>query len=207
MFTSSAALPDPNDAEAARERRRKWLAAALQSARDGDDHGLDRLVRELTPLLWHVARSQGLEQQDAVDVVQTTWLNLVRALTTINNPEGLLSWLFTTTQREAWRVRATRRAEQPTGLEYLTDRPDLGPPVEDGLLTNTERERLWSAVGRLSPTCQQLLRIVSQVDRPDYRIVSQALGMPVGSIGPTRGRCLAKLRQILDVDAEEGWWS
>lgn len=206
MFTSAEAVSDPADADDA-ERRRKELAEALAAARAGNLHGLDELVRKLTPLLWHVARAQGLDQQDATDVVQSTWLALVRALTKINDPTKLQGWLITVTRREAWRVRANKRAVLPVPTEDLIDRPDLGPPVEEGLLTGTERQRLWAAVGQLSPVCQQLLRIVAFVDRPDYRTVSQALGIPVGSIGPTRGRCLTKLRQLLDVDTEEGWWS
>jgi hypothetical protein len=60
-------------------------------------------------------------------------------------------------------------------------------------------------VGQLPPRCQRLLRVIAFVERPDYQVVSDALGMPVGSIGPTRGRCLAKLRYLLESDEDENW--
>jgi DNA-directed RNA polymerase specialized sigma24 family protein len=75
--------------------------------------------------------------------------------------------------------------------------PDPGPGSEDLVISDEQRHALWTAVRQLSPRCQELIRIVAFVPRPDYQAVAAELGMPIGSIGPTRGRCLAKLRALL----------
>src|SRR5205823_5886540 len=89
------------------------LGALLERARDGRDAaGLNAIVAELSPLLWQVARSQGLDRDTAEDVVQTTWLSLLRHLDTIRSAGALTGWLVTVTKREAWRVRRAGRGEQ-----------------------------------------------------------------------------------------------
>jgi len=185
--------------------RRERVAAALLAARGGDRHALDELVKDLTPMLWHVARSQGLDREDSVDVVQGTWLALVSSIATIRDPSALVGWLVTTTRRRAWRVAAAHRAELPAATEDLDVRADPDPAVDDRVLADEQRTRLWEVIATLPPLCQQLIRIVAFADRPDYDAISHALDMPRGSIGPTRGRCLAKLRQLLGVDQEGGW--
>jgi RNA polymerase sigma factor (sigma-70 family) len=185
--------------------RRERVAAALLAARSGDRHALDDLVRELTPMLWHVARAQGLDREDSVDVVQGTWLALVTSIENIRDPSALVGWLVTTTRRQAWRVHAAHKAEQPAATEEFDDQPDPEAAVDDRVLADEQRTRLWTLISTLPPLCQQLVRIVAFADRPDYDAISKALDMPRGSIGPTRGRCLAKLRQLLGVDKEGGW--
>ena len=179
------------------------LGACLVRARDGDTVAVGEIVRELNPLLWHVARGEGLTAEESADVVQTSWLELLRRLHEIRSPQALTSWLVTATRREAWRVRKLTRRQVPDGaaqLESVAD-PDPGPGER---LLDDERDRvLWRHVQRLPGRCRELLRIVAQVSRPDYAAVAEAMGMPVGSIGPTRGRCLAKLRELLRADP--GW--
>jgi RNA polymerase sigma factor (sigma-70 family) len=180
------------------------LADSLARGRLGDSRALDDVVRELNPLLWHVARAQGLTREEAADVVQTTWLELLRRLHEIRSPQALTAWLVTTTRRQAWQVRTRARrraADGPDGLDAVEDATADVPE----LVAATERRRvLWRHLQQLSERCRTLLRIVAFVDRPDYTEVSEALGMPRGSIGPTRGRCLAKLRAVLLADPE---WS
>jgi RNA polymerase sigma factor (sigma-70 family) len=175
------------------------LAAALERARAGDRAGLDDAVRELNPLLWRVARAQGLGVEDAADAVQTAWLALVRRLHEIRSPQALTAWLVTAVRREAWRARDRSRRTVPdeAALDAL---PDPAPDGVERLLADERDRALWAAVRRLPGRCPELLRIVAHVDRPDYDAVSAALGMPRGSIGPTRGRCLAKLRELLRAD-------
>jgi RNA polymerase sigma factor (sigma-70 family) len=209
MRTDSTSLPEPRRRLPEPPRppqpvRHERLTVLLVAAREGDRSALDELVRELTPLLWQVVRSQGLDQDRGADVVQSTWMALVASLAEIRRPQALLSWLITAARREAWRVQAKHRVEQSTDIEAFLDLPDPDALPEHQLLDDERRTRLWAAVARLSPRCQQLLRIVACVERPDYGEVSTALGMPRGSIGPTRGRCLAKLRQLLGVDQPEG---
>ncbi len=180
------------------------LGACLEQARAGHQPALREIVTELNPLLWRVARAQGLEPEEAADVVQTSWLELLRRLNEIRSPQALTAWLVTATRREAWRVREQGRRQlagaAADGLEAI---PDAGPSPGDQLLTDERDQALWRAFRLLPDRCRELLRIVSLVSRPDYTAVAQALGMPVGSIGPTRGRCLAKLRALLA--AEPGW--
>lgn len=180
------------------------LADLLEAARDGDQQSLAELVEELTPLLWQVARAQGLDRDTSCDIVQTAWLKLLGALGEIRSPRALTSWLITVTRREAWRVRNAGRMELPARDVMFADLPDLGPTPEEQRVATERRRQLWAAVGQLSERCQQLLRVIAFTPRPDYDVVSLALGMPRGSIGPTRGRCLAKLRDVLAPDLVEG---
>ncbi|MEP6797509.1 MAG: sigma-70 family RNA polymerase sigma factor [Lapillicoccus sp.] len=191
------AAPSPGSRPSRTERAAR-LAGCLDRARAGDLSALDDVVRDLNPLLWHVARSQGLSASDTIDVVQATWLALVSQLPKIRTAAALTSWLVTVTKREAWRTNRQIRRAVPT--EELPESPAAHPGLDARLLTAERDQRLWIHFDMLSARCQQLLRVVAQVDRPDYSRVSEALGMPHGSIGPTRGRCLAKLRALLLAD-------
>jgi RNA polymerase sigma factor (sigma-70 family) len=179
------------------------VSACLMRARDGDTAALSEIVRELNPLLWHVARGEGLTAEESADVVQTSWLELLRRLHEIRSPQALTSWLVTATRREAWRVRKQARRQAPDGAAQLESVADPDPGPGERLLTDERDRVLWQHVQRLPGRCRELLRIVAQASRPDYAAVAEALGMPVGSIGPTRGRCLGKLRELLQADP--GW--
>jgi RNA polymerase sigma factor (sigma-70 family) len=190
------AAPPPGAATERAARRTELITAA----RAGDSVAFDGLVRELNPLLWHVVRAQGLGSEEAADVVQTTWLELVQRVQEIRSPQALTRWLVTTARRQAWHVRSRQRHHRRTTTDSIADTPDAdaGPP---DLLGASERERvLWRHMQDLSDQCRELLRIVAFVDRPDYEVVVEALAMPRGSIGPTRGRCLARLREALTAD-------
>ena len=187
------------------DNRYEQIAGLLEAARADPRGGMDQLIVELTPLLWHVARAQGLDAANCADVVQTTWLNLLRSLADIHTPAALTAWLVTATKREAWRAKDAYRGETLTGDDAFADLLDAGPdPVEQALVAD-QRRRLWKAGEQLSTRCQQLLRVVAFTPRPDYGLVATRLGMPRGSIGPTRGRCLAKLRELLISDPEGEW--
>jgi RNA polymerase sigma factor (sigma-70 family) len=185
------------------------MAALLEDAKAGDRTGLDEIVRELTPLLWHVARSEGLDEETAADVVQGSWLNLLGSLQGIHSPIALTSWLITVTKREAWRVNSARRTERPDE-DVLARLPDPSDRPDEWVVADEQRKQLWRAVGQLSDRCQRLMRVVAFTHRPSYQEVGVALGIARGSIGPTRGRCLARLRALLAMDSEgcdtDGWW-
>ena len=176
------------------------LAACLERARAGELAALDEVVDELNPLLWSVARAEGLTQEDAADVVQTTWLELVRQMHTIRSPLALTAWLIQATKREAWHTGARRRKRAGPGVEFLEDVPDAAPDPADQAVTSGTHGVLWQHFAKLSERCKTLLRVIAHADRPDYAAIAEALGMPHGSIGPTRGRCLAKLRALLLAD-------
>lgn len=173
-------------------------ASAFERWTAGDAVALDELVRLMTPVLWHVARAYRLPSEVAEDVVQNTWLALVRAGSSIQEPAAVGGWLTTTTRREAWKVaKATGRGIPVEDDELARRLPDEGSAESEVVRRDTEG-RLWDAVENLSERCQALLRIVAFEHRPDYREIAADLGMPVGSIGPTRGRCLQKLRALIE---------
>jgi RNA polymerase sigma factor (sigma-70 family) len=176
-----------------------WADAAtlFEQWRDGDQGAFDELVRLLSPVLWQVVRATGLDRSTAEDVVQTTWLSLVRSGQSIAEPRAVAGWLCTAARREAWRVSRLSTRQRPTDDEVLARRIPDEPAPEGQVVLDDTNARLWACLQRLPERCQKLLRIVAAEARPDYAVVSEQLGMPVGSIGPTRGRCLGKLRQEL----------
>jgi RNA polymerase sigma factor (sigma-70 family) len=176
-----------------------WARAADGFSRwlDGDPEGLDELVGVMTPVLWHVVRAYRLPETTAEDVVQTTWLALVRRRATILDPVAVGGWLTTTARREAWRVARSGAASTPVEDDDLAPMLPQEGSAEDAVVERDGGDRLWAAVDSLPERCRRLLRIVAFENRPDYRELATDLGMPVGSIGPTRGRCLAKLRVAL----------
>ena len=169
--------------------------------RAGGEDQMAELVKILTPILWHTARASRLDTAAAEDVLQTVWLTLVRKADTITEPLAVLQWMVVTTKREAWRVARTQARVRPEDLEAEGAlRSDDSESVEDAVLRATSDNRLWQHVEGLPERCRALLRVIAFADRPDYAELAQALGMPQGSIGPTRGRCLAKLRLALAQD-------
>jgi len=176
-----------------------WAAAAAAFSRwrDGDSDGLEDLVRLLSPVLWQVVRATGLDRERAEDVVQTTWIALVDHADAITSPQAISAWLCTSARREAWRAGRQASRERPVEDQVLAyGLPDHESPEEQVILED-EAEALRRALGQLPERCQKLLRIVAAGPRPNYNDVAETLGMPVGSIGPTRGRCLEKLRHEL----------
>jgi RNA polymerase sigma factor (sigma-70 family) len=192
-------------ADPARAERRERLDGLMRGALTGNRDDLDAVVAELTPMLWRVARSLGLDAADGEDVVQTTWLTLLTHIDQIRTPEALVGWLTTVTRREALRVATGRSREKPIGTEDLAPIPDGGPPVDSSIVDEERRVVLWRVIHELPERCIRLLQVVAFSDRPSYAAVAEGLGMPKGSIGPTRGRCLDKLRTLLLSQPDWSW--
>jgi RNA polymerase sigma factor (sigma-70 family) len=171
--------------------------AAFDRWMEGDPSGLDDLVAVMTPVLWHVVRAYRLQQDAAEDVVQTTWLALVRRRAAIADSTAVGGWLTTTARREAWRVSGAGARTTPVTDEDLAPRLPEQRSAESIAVENDSNHRLWAVVDGLPERCRRLLRVVAFENRPDYARLATDLDMPVGSIGPTRGRCLAKLRVAL----------
>jgi RNA polymerase sigma factor (sigma-70 family) len=168
----------------------------LAAAAVGDQRAWDALVQRYQSLLWSIARSYRLSAADAADVVQTTWLRLVEHLDKIADPERLPGWLATTARREC--IHLMRRTDRHTEFAAeLPDPQDDGPAPDTALLRDERDAELWRALARLDELCQRLLRVLMADPPPAYADVAAALGMKIGSIGPTRGRCLDKLRALL----------
>jgi RNA polymerase sigma factor (sigma-70 family) len=164
----------------------------VSRARAGDAEAWERLTDRYTGLLWSLGRGMRLSHTDTADAVQTTWLRLVEHLDHLRNPEGVGSWLVTTMRREC--LGALRRSARTTTVDGLDDIPAAGDELDDALLRDERDAALWRAFAGLQPRCQALLRVLMSDPPPTYAEVSAALDMPVGSIGPTRQRCLAMLR-------------
>jgi len=182
--------------------RGERIASLVGEARQGSEEALGQIVTELTPMLWQVARAAGLSSGDAEDVVQTVWMRLIAHLDDIHTSAALTGWLVVTARREAWRVRAEGRKHFPADTESFEALPTREPGSEEQVIIDDQRRTLWRAINQLTGRCQELLRIIAFVPRPDYAAVAAELGMPIGSIGPTRGRCLAKLRTLLAATLE-----
>jgi RNA polymerase sigma factor (sigma-70 family) len=149
-------------------------------------------------------RGYGLSSADAVDVFQTVWLRRAERIGRITAPEHVGAWLATTTRHESLRVarvgahvvrRITRRCSTSGGADESPEQAVLNS--EQSLIDSRRARRLWRAIGELSARCQKLLRVLIASPPPSSVDVAVALGMPVGSIGPTRARCRRHLRRRL----------
>jgi RNA polymerase sigma factor (sigma-70 family) len=177
-------------------------SGAFIAWRSGDAGAMDELVATMTPVLWHVVRAYGHDRQSAEDVIQATWLGFVRSHQTIKDPQAVASWLITSARRGAAAHARTARRALPVEDETLHTVLPHADSAEALAVLDDQAARLWSAVASVDERCRKLLRVVAFMDRPDYQSLSQDLDMPVGSIGPTRARCLAKVRTALTKGGE-----
>lgn len=170
----------------------------LESAGAGDQCAWDAIVNRHGSRVWAVARAHRLSTADAEDVFQVTFLRLVTHMGTIRDPSRVGAWLATTARHECLRILRRAGRSIPSGDDAVLDAADpLLPPLDSRLLTDERQAALREALGRLSAPCQRLLRALMADPEPSYEEVSRALDMPIGSIGPTRGRCLKHLRKEL----------
>lgn len=171
----------------------------LVMAREGDRAAWEQLVQRHTRLLWAVARGFRLSAADSADVVQTTWLRLAEHLHRLHSPEAVSGWLATTVRTECLTLLREQVRERPTAVASDVPSPDAGPEqlAEDADLVRCVR----AALSRLPERDQCLLRALSANREPGYAAVAAALDMPVGSIGPSRARALARLRAELGAEA------
>jgi RNA polymerase sigma factor (sigma-70 family) len=174
------------------------VAATVRRAADGDRAAWDALVEAFTPFLFAVASTFRLGSADTAEVVQTTWLRLVEHLDAIHQPEAVGGWLATTARREALRLVRTRSREQLIDdVDIVAGPPSGGPSDPEQHAIDADRRRLLRrAFGRLPDNCQVLLHLLT-VGVLSYAEIAAQLEMPIGSIGPTRGRCLDRLRRLV----------
>jgi RNA polymerase sigma factor (sigma-70 family) len=171
--------------------------ALIEACLRGDRAAWDLLVERYSRLVWSIPRTYGLPATDAEDVHQTVFASLVHHLGELRDRERLSSWLITTATRECWRLRRSAQRRRVTqGDEGLEATPEVPLPETD--LVDEERQLVREAMDRLNERCRELLQMLfSSADEPHYPEVAEQLDMPIGSIGPTRARCLAKLEAIL----------
>ena len=180
----------------------KYAEPELVSAcSKGESWAWDALVDRYRRLVYSISLRAGLTQQDAADVFQTVFTRLFENLHTIRDPQGLGAWLITTTKRESWQVLRGRRREAPT--EDLS----VGPSLAEERSVNTRpNEDDWmdqalvrDALERVGGRCEKLLLLLYwDPTEPSYKQVSRQVKIPLGSIGPTRARCLQKVRRVLE---------
>lgn len=173
------------------------ITELVKQASSGDKAAWDEIVERYGNLVWSVARGFRLDAASAADVSQTTWLRLVENLDRIRDPERLAGWLATTTRNEALRLLRIGKRELPTvDIEVIGD-PSFTDPA--AALMATERDAaVLSAYQGLSESCQQLLRLLTADPPLDYETIAEIIERPIGSIGPTRARCLEQLRRHLE---------
>ena len=180
----------------------------LRAAAAGDESAWAGLVRHFSGLVWSIARGHGLASADAEDVFQTTWLRLTQHLDRIKDPQRVGAWLAATARNESLRViRTASRTTVVSDVDSVVTLLAEHTPEDAAMQAEAEsqsRQRarlLWQAFERLPDRCRALLRALIAVPPLSYAEIAAVFDMPVGSIGPTRARCLRGLRSIL---AESG---
>ncbi len=187
MFTHPDATPMCDD---------PVVTDLVTRARNGDKQAWDALVERYAPLIWSICRRHRLGGADADDVGQSVWLQLMHHLDTLRDPAALPGWLATTTRRECTRVLRAARGPHAAGyaLDAETVPDDQAQTAEQQVLAAERHAALREAFLHLPPCSQQLIALLIQDPPVPYATISARLGIPVGSIGPNRGRCLDRLR-------------
>lgn len=171
------------------------LRAALGA---GSEEAWEWVVRKYGPWVLAVPRELGLSEADSEDVFQATWMALYRRIELLRDARALRKWLLTTARRNAYQLLEQRRRRESTGGDEGADPPAEETP--DALLVRLEqRLAVREALAELGPPCQPLLEcLYERVPRPSYQEIAEELSMRIGSVGPTRQRCLAKLAEHLE---------
>lgn len=167
----------------------------LKLAADGDRSAWDALVDRFGQMVWSTARSFRLDDATAKDVSQTVWLKLIENVDRIKDPERLPGWLATTCRREALRV--VKRGERIIATEFEYDVEDDAPSFEELLIGDEQNRMVVKAFHTLDDVCRELLRLMTIEPALSYEEISEVTGRPIGSLGPTRSRCLAKLKSAI----------
>jgi RNA polymerase sigma factor (sigma-70 family) len=197
-----APVPGPTTTPASTSRYADPTDLVL-AAIDGNRDAWDSLVTRYTPLVAQITRRFRLSASDSEDVVQVVWLRVLQYLDQIREPRALPGWIATTARNESLRVvTKDNRTELVDPLTSTRlDSAEGGPDVDEALLAGERRDALRRGLAELEPKHRELLLLVCAEPAVSYGEISRRLGIPIGSIGPTRARCLAKLRATSSVAA------
>ena len=183
------------------------VESLVLAARAGDTGAWNDLVDRFAGLIWSIARAQGLGPSDASEVSQTTWLRLAEHIGDIKEPARIGAWLATTARRESIRLsRLGARNVLVDPWEFL-EHVDAAAGAVDADLMRQERDLVvQQAMAQLPGRCRELLVSLVVADPPvSYATISETTGRPIGSIGPTRARCLEHLRRLIhSIEDERG---
>jgi RNA polymerase sigma factor (sigma-70 family) len=174
------------------------VAEVVGRAADGDQLAWERLFDQYARLIWSMTRNFKLVESDAADVFQTTWLRLLEHINRLDHPARVGSWLAATARHECLRQLAARkRIVLMHDDDELAEGEPHGPEIDERLLAEESTEAVREALSHLPARWQRLLQLLMNDPPASYAEISDQLGLPVGSIGPTRGRCLERLRVLL----------
>ena len=170
------------------------LVELVEKARDGDASAWGALVERLQGLVWRVTADQGMNSEDRQDVFAATFFRLFEHLGRIREPEKLPGWVATTARNESRQMMRTRRRVE-LREDFEPTAPVDSADLADGLLDGELKSALRGAFRRLGLPCQELLRLSTAVPAISYDQISEITGIARNSLGPTRHRCLERLRQ------------
>jgi RNA polymerase sigma factor (sigma-70 family) len=171
----------------------------MHRAADGDPRAWQTLVDRYGRLIWSITRDFKLVESDAADVFQTTWMRLIEHIDRIEHPDRVGSWLAATARNECLRSLAARKRLVLSHEDDPFDGPARHEPgVDEALLAAERAAGVREAMTQLPWRWQRLMEMLMADPPASYAEISDELGLPVGSIGPTRGRCLARLRVLID---------
>ncbi len=174
------------------------VAEMVRAAAAGDAVAWERVVDRYVALLWAVALRHGLSHSDAADVVQNTWVRLLEHIDTVREPARIGAWLATTAQRESLRCIGHRNRMVPGGDGEAFDVHDrLLPDADEDLIRREQARAARHALDSLPATWRSLVEMLALDERPSYAEIGAELGLPVGSVGPTRGRAVRRIQFLM----------
>jgi RNA polymerase sigma factor (sigma-70 family) len=185
----------------ARVEDREIISACLK----GNQEAWEALVLRYQRLIYSIPIKARLSPDDAADIFQSVCLKLLENLSSLRDQEKIGSWLITTTSRECWRISNRQRRDGAAAIDRgdessdpLAEIPDLSPLADEHLDRLQQQQIVRQAVAALPERCSELIKMLFyQKDECSYADIARRIGIPVSSIGPTRARCLEKLKKIL----------
>jgi RNA polymerase sigma factor (sigma-70 family) len=184
------------------QRDDRWLVRACLS---GDHEAWEEMITRYQRLIYSIPLKARLSQDDAADIFQSVCLKLYEKLATIRDTERISSWLITTTSRECWRVSARNRRQNSTGstdeegADLLNEIPAEGPLLDEQREALERQQHVRQGIAALPDRCRRLITMLFyQKDEMSYVDIARQMNMPVPSVGPTRARCLEKLKKLLE---------
>jgi RNA polymerase sigma factor (sigma-70 family) len=199
VLSATQAFENSRPDDLAKVHERQLVASYVRAAAHGDADAWNALVDRFAPMIWSIARGHRLNAADAADVSQVTWLCLHQHIGRLIAPERVGAWLATTARRECLRVLRVGSRQIPIGDGMVDVTDQTAAPPDQGLAETERNVILRASLLQLPPRCQMMLRLLLTADTTlSYTELGELLDMPIGSIGPTRARCLEHLRRLVE---------